>query len=154
MNNITHTKEGGVETRLEALVHRLKEHGCRMTHQRVAVLRILAGPHHLTAEQVFQQLHQDFPMMSLATVYKTISLLKDIGELVELDFGDGSSRFDASKPYSHPHLTCLRCHTVVDVEIQQINQLAQQVADSTRYRVLSQRVDFFGLCPECQTITL
>lgn len=152
MDSIALKKEVDNETRLDALVNRLKEHGCRMTHQRVAVLRILVGPHHFNAEQVFQQLHRDFPMMSLATVYKTIALLKDIGELVELDFGDGSSRFDASKPYSHPHLTCLRCHTVVDVEIQQINQLAQQVADSTRYRVLSQRVDFFGLCPDCQKI--
>ena len=48
-------------------------------------------------------------MTSLATAYKTVTLLKEIGEVLELGFGNDSNRHDGNKPYPHPHLICTKC---------------------------------------------
>jgi Fur family peroxide stress response transcriptional regulator len=139
------------QTRLDELAAKLKEKGHRLTPQRMAVLRILiADDGHLSVEQVYERVRADFPMTSLATIYKTVTVLKEIGEVLELGFGDGSNRYDGNKPYPHPHLICVACKKIVDVEITALSELPQHVARSTGYQIVNHRLDFFGICPECQ----
>jgi Fur family peroxide stress response transcriptional regulator len=116
----------------------------------MAVLRILAEGHvHPSVEQIFEQVRADFPMISLATIYKTVSLLKDIGEITELSFGDEGHRYDALA-HPHPHLICLRCREIRDLDLNTLNELGQRVARETGYEIQQQRLDFFGICPQCQ----
>jgi Fur family peroxide stress response transcriptional regulator len=139
------------EARLDELTTRLKERGNRLTPQRMAVLKILAtGEGHPSVEQIYERVKVDFPMTSLATIYKTVTLLKEMGEVLELGFSDGSNRYDGNKPYSHPHLICTKCKNIVDLQVANLNELPQKVAQSTGYRIMSQRLDFFGICPQCQ----
>jgi Fur family transcriptional regulator, peroxide stress response regulator len=138
--------------RLNELIIRLKERGHRMTPQRVAVLRILIGStEHLTADQIHQRIIQEFPMTSLATIYKTVNLLKEMGELLELSFGSESNRYDGARPDPHPHLICMRCQEILDPHIETIQELPQQVAEMYGYHIVGHRLDFFGICPECQS---
>jgi Fur family peroxide stress response transcriptional regulator len=89
--------------------------------------------------------------MSLATVYKNIALLKEMGEALELGFADGGNRYDGNKPYPHPHLICLDCGAIADPEFDSFQELTRQLTEATGYRITNHRLDFFGLCPACQS---
>ncbi len=139
------------QTRLDEMIARLRERGHRLTPQRMAVLRILASSEeHPSVEQIYERVKVDFPMTSLATIYKTVTLLREMGEVLELGFSDDSNRYDGNKPYPHPHLICVKCKKIVDLEVASLSELPQVVAQSTGYQIVSQRLDFFGVCPQCR----
>ena len=139
------------DLRLQELIQKLRERGHRLTPQRMAVLRILAvSEGHPSVEQIYDQVKVDFPMTSLGTIYKTVSLLKEMGEVLELGFSDDSNRYDGNKPYPHPHLVCIRCKCIVDPDVPGLGALPQEVGDSTGYTIVSHRLEFYGICPSCQ----
>ena len=75
--------------RLEQMVARLKELNCRITPQRLAILKILAvSKGHPSVEEIYAQVQANFPMTSLATVYKTVTLLKEAGEVLGVPLHD------------------------------------------------------------------
>ncbi len=83
------------QQRLKQMLSRLKERSFRLTPQRMAVLEILASSEtHPTVAEIFEEVREKFPTTSLATVYKTVILLKELGEILELGFPDGSNRYD------------------------------------------------------------
>jgi Fur family peroxide stress response transcriptional regulator len=139
------------DTRLKELVAKLKERNHRLTPQRLAVLKILAaGEGHPSVERIYEQIRPDFPTTSLATVYKTVTLLKEMDEVLELGFNNGGNRYDGSKPYPHPHLICTQCGAIQDLEVDALSDIPRQVAQDTGYRIVSHRLDFFGVCQKCQ----
>jgi Fur family peroxide stress response transcriptional regulator len=139
------------QARFEALVSRLREQEHRLTPQRIALLRLLAaGDGHPSASHLYDQLHAQFPTTSPATIYKTLSLLKNLGEVLELGFSDDDHRYDGSKPYPHPHLICVRCRKIIDQEVSLAHGLVQQVARQSGYQITGHRLDFYGVCPDCR----
>jgi Fur family peroxide stress response transcriptional regulator len=139
------------QARLDELITRLKERGHRLTPQRMAVLKILAASEeHPSVEQIYKRVQAEFPMTSLATIYKTVTLLKEMGEVLELGFSDDSNRYDGIRPYPHPHLICIKCKKIVDPKVATWSDLPKDVARSTSYQIVSHRLDFFGICPQCQ----
>jgi Fur family peroxide stress response transcriptional regulator len=139
------------QARLDEMITSLKEQGHRLTPQRMAVLKILAvSEGHPSVEQIYERVKVDFPMTSLATIYKTVTLLKEMGEVLELGFSDDSNHYDGHKPYPHPHLICTQCKNIVDPEVATLSGLRQEVADVSGYQIVSHRLDFFGICPQCQ----
>lgn len=138
--------------RLERMLEKLRERRFRVTPQRLAVVKILAeSKGHPSAETIYEQVRKVFPTTSLATIYKTVSLLKELGEVLELGFPEGSNRYDGNKPYPHPHIICVRCKKIIDPDLRGIERLSEEVSQKTGFRILNHRVDFFGLCPECQS---
>lgn len=143
------------QQRLDYLTRLLKEQGYRLTPQRLAVLNILTqSADHPSVEDVHQQVRRDFPTTSLATIYKTIHLLKDLGEILELGFADWGSRYDGRRPYPHPHVICTQCGVVVDPEFPGMEDIAREMADKTGFSISHHRLDFFGLCPRCRAAGL
>jgi len=139
------------EERMTQMLERLKSHDFRITPQRLLVIRILAESEgHPTVEQIYEDVKAEFPTTSLATVYKTISLLKELNEILELGFPDGSNRYDGNKPFPHPHVICTKCKKITDPALINLDDLSQQMSRKTGYRIFSHRLDFFGLCPDCQ----
>ena len=140
------------EARLEHMLHRLRERDCRITPQRVALLRLLAADEgHSSASHLYEQLKIQFPTTSLATVYKTLNLLKEMGEVVEMGFGDDDNRYDGARPYPHPHLICVQCHKIVDTDTALAASLVESVAADSGFQIMGHRFDLYGLCPECQS---
>ena len=138
------------ETRIEELISKLREQGYRVTPQRAAVVRVLASSQeHPSVEQIYDLVQADFPMTSLATVYKTLAVLKDMGEVFELTIAGQSSRYDGCRPHSHPHLICVDCGRITDLDIAPVGETCEKVAKRTGYRILHHRHDFFGVCPDC-----
>lgn len=139
------------QTRLNQMIAKLKARDFRLTPQRLAILKILASSQgHPSIEGIYEQVKADFPTTSLATVYKTITLLKELQEVLELGFPEGSNRYDGSKPYPHPHVICLKCKQIIDPDLGNLQPLTEEAAHRTGFKIMSHRVDFFGICPKCQ----
>ena len=142
------------EERFQQMLYKLKSLDFRITPQRLAVLRILAASEdHPTAEQIFEKVKTEFPTTSLATIYKTIALLKGLKEVLELGFPDGSNRYDGNKPFPHPHVICTRCRKIMDPELMSLDELKDEISKKTGFRIQHHRMDFFGVCQECQEAT-
>jgi len=128
----------------------LKDHGLKVTPQRLAVYEVLKNTkEHPSAETIYNKLLPLYPTMSFATVYKTLQVLKDINLVQELNVGEGSFRYDATVAH-HPHITCLGCGKVDDVEDEMIFDLQDKVSTKTGYKLVRQQLYFFGYCPECR----
>jgi Fur family peroxide stress response transcriptional regulator len=142
---------GMPQSRLDELIARFREQGRRLTPQRLAVLRILGtSREHPSVQQIHDQVRLTFPTTSLATIYATIGLLEQMGEVMPLALPDGANRYDGRSPQPHPHLFCDKCGRIVDVEIPSIDGLPFAVARKTGYRIVNYHLAFFGVCPSCQ----
>jgi Fur family peroxide stress response transcriptional regulator len=140
------------DERFQQILSKLRSLDFRITPQRLAVIRILAASEdHPSAEQVYEKVKSEFPTTSLATIYKTIALLKDVNEVLELGFSDGSNRYDGAKPFPHPHVICTRCRKIMDPELIGLDELKDEIVERTGFLIHSHRLDFFGLCRDCQT---
>lgn len=140
-----------VDSRYEHLVARLKARDFRLTPQRVALLRLIAASDgHPSAHDLYERIKTQFPTTSPATVYKTLHLLKELGEVLELGFSNDDNRYDGSRPYPHPHLICVRCRAITDPQVSLVDDMKQDVADLTGYEIIDYRLDFYGLCPQCR----
>lgn len=137
--------------RFETIVKKIKEGDHKLTPQRLAIARILAlSEGHPGIETIHSQLQRDFPTMSLATVYRNVMLLKSLGQVLELGFPDGSNRYDGNRPFPHPHVICSKCKKIIDPDIEAVKDVTQEVADKTGFDIQTHRLDFFGLCGDCQ----
>jgi len=137
--------------RVEEMLSKLKSRDFRITPQRLAVLKILAASEgHPSVDDIYKEVKAIFPTTSLATVYKTVSLLKELNEVLELGFPDGSNRYDGYNPVPHPHVICMKCKKIMDPELMNIDTLSEEMSRKTGYKIFHHRLDFFGLCPECQ----
>ncbi len=133
------------------MIGTLKASDCRITPQRYAVLKVLAHSHdHPSAETIHAELINHYPTMSLATVYKTIHLLKREGEILELEFSDLGNRYDGNKPYPHPHVICTKCGKIIDPSQLNLDEITSKMMEETGFKILTHRLDFYGICPDCQ----
>ena len=136
--------------RFEIIIQKLRDNGHKVTPQRLAIAKILAKSEgHPSVENIHAQIKKDFPTMSIATVYKNIVLFKSLGEVLELGFSDGSNRYDGKRPYPHPHVICIKCKKIVDPDLDSLEEIEKEIAVETHFKVLSHRLDFFGICSDC-----
>ena len=136
--------------RLDILTQKLRQNGHRLTPQRMAVLEILAvSRDHPSVEEIYDQVKSRFPMTSLGTVYKTVEVLKELGEILELGFANQGSRYDGARPHPHPHLICTQCGKIIDPDVSMMEDLARVVAQQTGFQIVTHRLDFYGICPNC-----
>ncbi|MGO9315318.1 MAG: Fur family transcriptional regulator [Syntrophobacteraceae bacterium] len=138
-------------SRFDSMLQKLRERGYRITPQRLAILKILAESNgHPGAEDVYGLVKTDFPTTTIATVYKTLAVLKSLGEVLELEFSSDYNRYDGKKPGPHPHLICIKCKRIVDPDLESLTEMTAKLASQTGYKLISHRLDFYGICTECQ----
>lgn len=136
--------------RFETIIRKLRHNGHKMTPQRLAIVKILAKSEgHPSVEDIHARIKKDFPTMSLATVYRNIILIKSLDELLELGFPDGSNRYDGNKPYPHPHIICVKCKKILDLDLDSLDEMQHEIAEETDFEILNHRLDFFGICSNC-----
>ena len=128
----------------------LRAHGFKVTPQRLAVYSALARTTaHPQAETLYQEWLPYYPTMSLATVYKSLGILCEVGLVQELNVGEDAYRYDANTA-PHPHICCRECGRVDDVPALDLTALGASAADCTGYTVTEQPVYFYGICPACR----
>lgn len=140
-----------VQLRFNQLTEKLHQRGYRMTPQRLALIRLIAASEgHPDAARLFATVKEHHPTMSLATVYKTLELLKDLNEVIEIDLHD-VSHYDGNKPYPHPHIICTNCQKIIDGEMDEsVAKLVSEVEQNTKFKIQRHQLNFYGLCAECQ----
>jgi len=129
----------------------LRDRGFKVTPQRLAVYSALARTTaHPNAETLYRELQPYYPTMSLATVYKALSILCEVGLVQELNVGEDAFRYDANTD-RHPHVRCLACGRVDDIlNDLSLGEAERQVADETGYEITDHQYYFFGRCPSCR----
>ena len=143
------------QERFEIIIKKLRDNGHKITPQRLAIVKILARSEgHPSVENIHARIKNNFPTMSLATVYKNIILIKSLGEVLELGFPDGSNRYDGNKPYPHPHVICIQCKKIVDPDLDSLSEMEKEVELETNFKILNHRLDFFGICSNCKSENL
>jgi Fur family transcriptional regulator, peroxide stress response regulator len=122
----------------------------KKTRQREAISRVLKrGNLHPTAEWVYSEVRKEIPHISLGTVYRNLRSLSNKGDIVELDMCGELSRFDVITQ-NHYHFRCINCGGIFDIDLPVIRGLDDKVEKSTGFDVLYHRLEFRGLCQECQ----
>jgi Fur family peroxide stress response transcriptional regulator len=137
-----------------AIIEALRKKGYKATPQRVAICRfVLHSRDHPTAQRIYDEVKKVHPTVSVATVYKTLQVLKELDLVQELDFPQSQARFDS---YMKPHinLVCLRCGNIKDLDDPTAREIVEKVAAATKFVATGQRLDIHGICQECSKTKL
>jgi Fur family peroxide stress response transcriptional regulator len=130
-------------------IEALRKKGYKATPQRIAICRFtLNSRDHPTAQQVYDQVKNIHPTVSLATVYKTLEVLKSLDLMQEINLPQGQARFDS---YMKPHinLICLQCGNIIDLDETTAIEETRKVAAAAKFKPKGQRIDIFGICKRC-----
>ncbi len=103
---------------------------------------------HPTADIVYQNVRQEYPNISLGTVYRNLTLLADRGEILRLQVGDGVDHFDADTA-RHCHFVCSDCGGVTDLQLDCMDEMLADARRNFDGRVERQTTCFYGLCGKC-----
>lgn len=111
---------------------------------------LLETTSHPTADMVYMHVKQEFPNISLGTVYRNLKLLTDLGEAIKITAPDGGDRFDGHVQ-PHNHFYCIDCGRILDLNmdmdaINHINELAAKDFDGI---IESSTTLFYGKCNDC-----
>lgn len=138
------------EDRFNELIAALKERDFRLTPQRVELVRLIAASDgHPSAAQLYARIRSQFPTMSQATVYKTLALLKDMHQVLEIDLRD-DSHYDGNRPDPHPHLICMKCNKIVDGDLDLNRSTIRRLEKTSGYQIVRPQITFYGLCSRCK----
>lgn len=122
----------------------------RNSRQRTALLELLKSTKsHPTALWIYDELRKEFPDLSQGTVYRNLSVLAEQGLVQVLRSGSSFDRFDADTS-AHYHVICTECGKVDDVKMKADAAIETEAAGATGYRISGHRLDFYGVCSECQ----
>ena len=122
----------------------------RRSRQREVLFKVLKGTKsHPTADWIYHEVRKTLPRISLGTVYRNLRLLAERGEILELHYGDGQSRFDGT-PENHYHFNCQTCGKVYDVEEPLKKDMERDLSKKLGFIVNHHRVEFYGICMDCQ----
>ena len=138
----------------EHMCDRLRDHSYKLTPQRQTILRIFwqNKGRHLSAEDVYMLVKNQDPDIGLATIYRTLDILAEVGILQKNDFGDGRSRYEFTQrdEHQHHHLICVQCGDVAEFDDDLLESLETVISKRNGFKVLDHHLKFFGYCSECQ----
>lgn len=130
---------------MSSVLETLRQHGFRITPQRLAIIDFLVGNEtHPSAVAIYAEVKKRYPMMSFSTVYNTLEALQQVGEIIDLSFLDEPARFDPDvRP--HHHFYCRKCRNIKDIF--RDLEIPRDKVDG--HRLESWRVYFYGICSDC-----
>ena len=139
------------EKSVASIIQVLRNKGYKATPQRIAICQFaLSSREHPSVPRIYQEVRKIHPTVSLATVYKTLQILRETGSVQELNFPQEQARYD---PYLEPHinLVCSRCGKIQDLDDPIAQELIKRVFTVTKFKPTSQRLDVYGVCENCST---
>lgn len=129
----------------------IQSNGRRLTRQRELVLQVLQTSHeHLDAEAIHDRVRKIEPRLSLATVYRTLGLLKELKLVDEYQLGEVHGHFEAAPFHPHYHFTCENCRRVIEFESPQIDAETRRLLEAEGIKISGINLQVSGLCPDCR----
>jgi len=143
-----------VSKTFEDICVELKNKEYKLTPQRRIILKVFLekDSSHLSAEELYSIVKESYPEIGLATVYRTLDLLAELGILQKMDFGDGKSRFELNDEdvHHHHHLICISCGKVQEFELDLLESLEDSIHENMGFEIINHRLKFYGYCSECK----
>jgi Fur family ferric uptake transcriptional regulator len=142
---------------------KFSDKGLRLTAPRKAVLNILSKEiNHPTVEEIYLQVHKNYPSIGMMTVYRTLDLLVEWGIVHKFDFSEGKARYELiDHPEGlghHHHLICQKCKKIINYtdfineELELIKKLEKRLKRKYKFHVNNHIIEFYGICDSCEKI--
>jgi Fur family ferric uptake transcriptional regulator len=132
----------------------LKEKGYKFTSQRQPVFEVVTENDgmHLNSQEVYELVRKKYPEIGVATVYRTLALLEEMGLIYGVDFEDGFRRYEITKDeeqHRHHHLICIECGSIQEVAEDLLGSIEEEIYRKNKFQVINHRVKFYGYCEQC-----
>jgi Fur family ferric uptake transcriptional regulator len=129
----------------------LREKGHRLTPQRMLVIEALHNAdRHISAEEIYKQLHGRYPYANISTVYRTLELLKKLDLVTETDFGEGRVRYHVAENGHHHHLVCRSCGKIIDLQESALHPLKDTLLQKYGFAADLRHLAISGECRACR----
>lgn len=137
--------------RVEEVLQRLKEMGCRLTPQRRLIVEVLlsAGEDALTADEIYQQVRQTYPEIGLDTVYRNLRLMARLNVVSEVKLTGRTAQYSLNRELHNHNLVCLECGAEIPLGHCPIKELEAVALEQHGFVISAHRIELFGYCPAC-----
>ncbi|MFH1753772.1 MAG: Fur family transcriptional regulator [Candidatus Omnitrophota bacterium] len=137
---------------VEVLIGFLNKKNLKLTSQRRVILdTFLKTGHHVSAEDLYDVIRKNNPEIGLATVFRTLKLLREADIAKAVDFGDRRLRYEHKYGHKHhDHLICVRCGKFIEVFDEKIEKLQNELCKKARFTPERHKMEIFGVCRECR----
>jgi Fur family peroxide stress response transcriptional regulator len=131
------------------LVQQFKNKEFKITPQRLGIFKILEGNlMHPSAGSIYNEIKKSYPTISFTTVYKTLEILEEMGEISEITIDAERKHYDPNTDVHH-HIICLKCNKISDIKKDYINpKLPREILDE--FTPSSYQISFYGTCRKCR----
>ena len=125
--------------------------GRRLTSQRRLILAVVEeSDEHLDAEALYDRAKILDPNISLATVYRTLTVLKEMGLVEEHRLGEGHGHYESVRSGPHYHFTCLDCGKVIEFDTPLVARIQRELSERDGVSIIGTHLHLSGYCAECQ----
>jgi Fur family transcriptional regulator, ferric uptake regulator len=140
---------------LEIFRNYLNNAGLKVTKQRLLILEsFLKIEEHVSAEELFDIIKGNDPLIGQATVFRTLKVLVNSGIAAPVEFSDKTIRYEHSYNHSHhDHLVCTHCGEIVEFTDEKIEIQQNVICKQNKYLLTNHRLEIFGICSSCQKIS-
>ncbi len=128
----------------------LRSLGLRPTPQRMLILQaILNSPGHISAEDIYEQVREEYPHINISTIYRTLELLKEHHAICVTDLGRGSVLYELLREKRHHHMVCQCCGKILEFDHRFLKPLEAALEEEYRFKAQIDHLAIFGLCVDC-----
>ena len=127
-------------------INLLKENDLKATIQRTSILKSIDLAGHINIDEIYEDVKEQYPTLSLATIYKNIILMQKNNVIIEVPMNGEKSKYELKKE-DHIHLICQKCGTIQDTTITPQTQQAMVIEN---FQLNSSQINLYGLCQKCQ----
>ncbi|MCI5968116.1 Fur family transcriptional regulator [Helicobacter sp.] len=127
----------------------LKENNLKITPQRLAILKQIQKFGHVGIDEIYENIKESNPSMSLATVYKNLTFMQEARIIDEVKLPNQKQRYELVKN-PHIHLVCEKCGSITDMEMEHLEAFKKECAKKSHYTIRESSIAMFGICPHCQ----
>jgi Fur family transcriptional regulator, ferric uptake regulator len=132
-------------------IQALRRQGYRLTRQRMLILDVLReSKRHMTADQIYGEVSRQHPEINLATVYRTLQWLQQVGMLRKIDVGKDRLEYEYAREAEHHHLICKVCGTETQIDNHVIETLQTHILEHYGFEADPDHVAIFGRCAKCR----
>ncbi|NEW61336.1 transcriptional repressor [Sulfurovum sp. bin170] len=126
----------------------LKENDLKATIQRTSILKSIDHAGHINIDEIYEDVKEQHPTLSLATIYKNIILMQQNNVIIEVPMNGEKSKYELKKD-DHIHLICQSCGEIRDTEI---TKEREQILTIENFQLNNAQINLYGLCHKCQKI--
>lgn len=128
----------------------LRAAGCRVTAQRVLLLKLLHDCEgHAGADDLYKLARRRNPRLNLSTVYRTLSKLKEAGLVRELNLDGEHHHYELADKSTHHHLICQSCGKVIEINCFLVDEILAHIQAEHGFKTTVTQIEFAGYCADC-----